>query len=135
MKPSLIIIYSFVCLIAFFGGIFAGLFYMEKQQAHTPYAETETIPSTVLADTEPPATPLISPSPTPYTDNPEQYILTASDNGISVYQILSDGSTSLVTSRQVNTSHLPQEDFSELCRGIIVDSREEAAKLLEDFSG
>ena len=133
MKTSLIITYSLVCLLAFCGGIFAGLFYNGRQEDTIISAESEYTPSPVLADSvsNPP-----TPSPPPLTNNiSEQYMLTASDNGISVYKVMHDGSTELVLSREVDIAHLRQEDFSELCRGVVVNNYEDAIKLLEDFAG
>ena len=135
MKPSLIITYSLVCLLAFCGGIFAGLFYTDRQNDAVISAEADNQSDSLLVSSVPASpSPTPMPSATPHTEK-EQYMLTASDNGISVYKIMDDGTTSFIMSREVDTSHLRQEDFSELCRGMVVNNYEQAIKLLEDFSG
>lgn len=66
------------------------------------------------------------------TDN-SRYLLSLSDDNISVYKVLQNGQTEFLYKKTVDSSALRDEDYTRLCSGIMVYSEKEAIEILEDF--
>jgi len=77
-------------------------------------------------------TPFLSPTPT-IKNEKKKYLLMLSGESICIYALLENGGTELLQKTEINTGQLRQEDYEKLCRGITVESLEQAKILCEDF--
>lgn len=123
------IIGTSLCLISFGGGILFGFSITPQEEPITLTAQGHVAEET--------AKPTIKPQNTtaPPTEKPpeERFLLTVADDGISLYRLLPGGATSFLYKTETEISHLRQEDYEKLCKGIIVNSEKEARTLMEDF--
>lgn len=127
-----LVIGTALCMISFGCGILFGVTITpEKEPA------TLTVQGSVQEKIQEPKVTDVTPKPlaTPEAEQKEErFLLTVSDDGISLYQLLSDGKTEFLYKTETEISHLRQEDYEKLCKGIIVHSEAEARTLMEDFA-
>lgn len=129
MKRKALIIYCAFCIMAFFSGVFAGIFVNRRQEEPRQITAQETGDQFVYREEQ--AT--TSPEPEPTFLPSKQFLLNLAGDSIAVYQIKSGGETELLFKKNVNVSALRQEDYENLCSGIFVDSEVEAREMVEDF--
>jgi len=132
MSKKGFILFSLLCLSAFFLGVFAGFIYTGGETPEVTEAKNAEI-NVVANPTDVPKT--IEPSPTPTATEKKQYLISLSDeSNISVYNINADGTTVFLYKKEVDVLNLRQDDYQKLGAGIIVNSEEEVKSLLEDFT-
>ena len=131
MRLRDIIIGTTLCLVAFGSGIVLGLYSAPQTEPIVMVAEG----STEEAETTPSQAPSQAslPKEEPEKEALTQYLLTLSDDGIHVYEMLANGKTSFLYKTETDVAQLRQEDYQKLCRGIVVSSKEEVMALTEDF--
>ncbi len=133
MRWKQILLCSILTAAGFGGGMLFGMEMGREPETVTMAAPGEAEPKTIL----PRAVPTASPSAPPPLPTPKvaekQYLLMLSGSHICIYELLEDGTTAMLQKTEVNIEQLRQEDYENLCRGVTVDSLEEARTLCEDF--
>ncbi len=131
-RNSLLIISA--VLVAFGGGMMIGTVIKREPDAVTMAAPDVQEEIIVQKET-------VIPSATPYiaevisVPDKKEYLLMLSGESVCIYALREDGLTDLIQKTTVDTMQLRQEDYESLCKGITVDSLEEAKSLCEDFGG
>ncbi len=132
MKLKWTIFYMLICIVTFFGGIYAGIRYENKivQKSVLSAKQEEAVQTKkeiVLAKEEK------EEEEEPAQIFEESFMLYATDGGINLYKLKSNGETEFVSEYKADLASIPSADYQNLCKGISVKSREEALSLIEDF--
>lgn len=127
-----IVVYGGIIVLSFSCGMFWGNF-LKKNQETVTIAAPEKIEKTNHI-----VSPTFSPKPTEKVasvEEKEDYLLMLSGDSISIYALKKDGTTDLIEKKSIDPMQLRQEDYEKLCRGVTVNTLDDAKSLCEDFGG
>ncbi len=131
MRRKNVLLVAAILSTSFLGGMVFGQNAAKKVQtdyealnAEEPVWSEKKIVLTESVEPSPTATPM---------EKPSTYFLVLSDKEICVYELPPEGDAVFIYARDVEINQLRQEDYERLCRGIKVESLEEARALTEDF--
>lgn len=129
MKWKNIIAWVSFMVIGFIGGTSAGLM-IYNSPIETEYAEKEV--KAAALPTETPYLYDIKETPVPIKEK-AKFLLTLSGSKVCMYELIPDGTATLLQETEIDLSQLRREDYENLCRGYTVNSLEDAKLLCEDF--
>ena len=132
MRLKTIAICSVIFGASFVGGTKIGQYTVEKLKPPMPAEIAENEPEeanvSVISQNNTPES-----SPPKITEEKKSYLMILSDNEIRVFEVDEGGVAKFVHASPVEAEELREADYERLCRGIKVESLEEAKALAEDF--
>ena len=123
-----------VCIISFILGISLGTLTADRAQQDGVSAGDISAADTEISGILKPQ-PNVASSETAEAEKVEtdRFLLSLSDNGISVYKVLNSGQTEFLYKKEMDAATLRSDDYTRLCTGIMVYSEQEAREIIEDF--
>ena len=123
-----------VCIISFILGISLGNLTADRAQQDGVSAGDISAADTEISGILKPQ-PNVASSETAEAEKVEtdRFLLSLSDNGISVYKVLNSGQTEFLYKKEMDAATLRSDDYTRLCTGIMVYSEQEAREIIEDF--
>ena len=123
-----------VCIVSFILGISLGTLTADRAQQDGVSAGDISAADTEISGILKPQ-PNVASSETAEAEKVEtdRFLLSLSDNGISVYKVLSSGQTEFLYKKEMDAATLRSDDYTRLCTGIMVYSEQEAREIIEDF--
>lgn len=120
MKKTYVgLIITGACLTAFVGGIMAGYF---NSREKTPEAENNVTPVIIEAETLPKEEKI-----------PDRYEIQLEGGYIVLHEVFDDNTKKEIERAEINTNVLPTQDVKLLKEGIVLQYKDEALMMIENF--